>query len=197
MNDPGLVLLFVIAVRILKELLTAQRLLNMQKHFPMLNLLMEAMYACSQDAQDKMVEFIKEKNLNRIVVAACTPKTHEPLFQETLTNAGLNKYLFEMTNIRNHNSWVHKNNPEIATQKAKDLLRMAVAKAALAEPLKEEQITVNDTVMVVGGGLAGMTSAKSLAAQGYQVHIVEKKINWVVKFISFSELLKAKMSVPN
>ena len=135
----------------------------------------ENMYACSQDAQSKMVEFIKEKKLNRIVLAACTPKTHEPLFQETLANAGLNKYLFEMTNIRNHNSWVHKNNPEIATEKAKDLVRMAVAKAALSEPLKEEKINVNDAVLVVGGGIAGMTSAKSLAAQGYPVHIIEKK----------------------
>ncbi len=135
----------------------------------------EAMYACSQDAQNKMVEYIKEKNLNRIVVAACTPKTHEPLFQETLANAGLNKYLFEMTNIRNHNSWVHKNNPEIATEKAKDLVRMAVAKAALSEPLKEEKINVNDAIMVVGGGLAGMTAARSLALQGYKTHIIEKK----------------------
>ena len=135
----------------------------------------EVMYACSQDTQDKMVEYIKEKNLNRIVVAACTPKTHEPLFQETLANAGLNKYLFEMTNIRNHNSWVHKNTPEIATEKAKDLVRMAVAKAALAQPLKEEKINVNDTIMVIGGGIAGMAAAKSLASQGYKTHIIEKK----------------------
>jgi len=145
------------------------------KTLPYVEFADEAMYACSQDAQDKMVEYIKEKKLNRIVVAACTPKTHEPLFQETLANAGLNKYLFEMTNIRNHNSWVHKNNPEIATQKAKDLVRMAVAKAALAEPLNEEKIDVNDTVVVIGGGLAGMTSAKSLATQGYKTHIIEKK----------------------
>ena len=145
------------------------------KTLPYVEFADEAMYACSQDAQAKMVEYIKEKNLNRIVIAACTPKTHEPLFQETLANAGLNKYLFEMTNIRNHNSWVHKNNPEIATQKAKDLVRMAVAKAALAEPLKEEKITVNDSILIIGGGLAGMTSAKSLATQGYKTHIVEKK----------------------
>ncbi|SDT95262.1 heterodisulfide reductase subunit A [Desulfobacula phenolica] len=145
------------------------------KTLPYVEFADEAMYACSQDAQDKMVEYIKEKNLNRIVVAACTPKTHEPLFQETLANAGLNKYLFEMTNIRNHNSWVHKNNPELATEKAKDLVRMAIAKAALAEPLKEEKINVNDSVVVIGGGLAGMTSAKSLATQGYQTHIIEKK----------------------
>jgi heterodisulfide reductase subunit A len=145
------------------------------KSLPYVTFADENMYSCSQDAQDKMVEQIKEKKLNRIVLAACTPKTHEPLFQETLKNAGLNKYLFEMTNIRNHNSWVHKNNPEIATQKAKDLVRMAVAKAALAEPLKEEKISVNDSVMVIGGGLAGMTAAKSLATQGYDTHIIEKK----------------------
>ncbi len=159
----------------IKGVVDCEAVTEYAKTLPYVEFADEAMYACSQDAQSKMVEFIKEKKLNRIVLAACTPKTHEPLFQETLANAGLNKYLFEMTNIRNHNSWVHKNNPEIATQKAKDLLRMAVAKAALAEPLKEEKINVNDTVMVVGGGLAGMTSAKSLASQGYNVHIVEKK----------------------
>jgi len=145
------------------------------KTLPYVTFADENMYACSQDAQDKMVEQIKEKKLNRIVLAACTPKTHEPLFQETLKSAGLNKYLFEMTNIRNHNSWVHKNNPEIATQKAKDLVRMAVAKAALAEPLREEKINVNASVMVIGGGLAGLTAAKSLATQGYDTHIIEKK----------------------
>ncbi len=145
------------------------------KELPYVEFATETLYACAQDTQDKMVETIKEKGLNRIVVAACTPKTHEPLFQESMVNAGLNKYLFEMTNIRNHNSWVHKNNPEIATEKAKDLVRMAVAKAALAQPLAEEKINVNDTVMVVGGGLAGLTAAKSLATQGYDTHIVEKK----------------------
>ncbi len=145
------------------------------KTLPYVEFADESLYACSQDAQDKMVAYIKEKGLNRVVIAACTPKTHEPLFQETLKNAGLNKYLFEMTNIRNHNSWVHKNNPELATQKAKDLVRMAVAKAALAEPLAEEKISVNDSVLVVGGGLAGMTTARSLATQGYDTHIIEKK----------------------
>ena len=159
----------------IKGVVDCEAVTEYAKSLPYVEFADESMYACSQDAQNKMVEYIKEKNLNRIVVAACTPKTHEPLFQETLSNAGLNKYLFEMTNIRNHNSWVHKNNPEIATEKAKDLVRMAVAKAALAEPLKEEKINVNDTVLVIGGGIAGMTSAKSLAAQGYKVHILEKK----------------------
>jgi len=145
------------------------------KTLPYVEFAHESMYACSQDAQGKMVDLIKEKNLNRVVIAACTPKTHEPLFQETLTNAGLNKYLFEMTNIRNHNSWVHKNNPDIATSKAKDLIRMAVAKSALAEPLREEKINVNTTVLIIGGGVAGLSAARSLALQGYETHIIEKK----------------------
>jgi heterodisulfide reductase subunit A len=108
------------------------------------------------------------------VVAACTPKTHEPLFQETLINAGLNKYLFEMANIRNHDSWVHKNNPEYATKKAKDLVRMAVSKVTLMQPLKEAELEVNQTAMVVGGGISGMATAKSLANQGYDTHIIER-----------------------
>ncbi|MBW2411086.1 MAG: CoB--CoM heterodisulfide reductase iron-sulfur subunit A family protein, partial [Deltaproteobacteria bacterium] len=132
------------------------------------------LYACSQDTQEAITEIIKEKNLNRVVVAACTPKTHEPLFQETLVNAGLNKYLFEMANIRNQDSWVHKNNPELATKKARDLIRMAVHKVALTEPLKEAELNINQTAMVVGGGISGMAAARSLARQGYQTHIIEK-----------------------
>jgi heterodisulfide reductase subunit A len=132
------------------------------------------LYSCSQDTQETISQIIKEKNLNRVVVAACTPKTHEPLFQETLTNAGLNKYLFEMCNIRNQNSWVHKNNPDLATEKAKDLIRMAISKVALMEPLEEAELEVNQTALVVGGGIAGMAAARSLAAQGYETHIVEQ-----------------------
>ena len=132
------------------------------------------LYSCSQDTQDTMSQIIKQKNLNRVVVAACTPKTHEPLFQETLLNAGLNKYLFEMANIRNHDSWVHKNNPKLATQKAKDLVRMAVNKVALMQPLKEAELEVNQTAMVIGGGISGMAAARSLARQGYMTHLVER-----------------------
>ncbi len=132
------------------------------------------LYTCSQDTQETMTQIIREKNLNRVVVAACTPKTHEPLFQETLINAGLNKYLFEMTNIRNQDSWVHKNNPRLATDKAKDLVRMAVAKVALMEPLKEIELPVNHTTMVIGGGISGMAAAKSFALQGFETHLVEK-----------------------
>ena len=133
------------------------------------------LYACSQDTQETMAEIIKEKNLNRVVVAACTPKTHEPLFQETLINAGLNKYLFEMVNIRNQDSWVHKNNPDLATQKAIDLIRMGVSKVALMQPLAEAELQVNQTAMVVGGGISGMAAARSLARQGYETHIIERE----------------------
>jgi len=132
------------------------------------------LYSCSQDSQETMAKIIKEEGLNRVVVAACTPKTHEPLFMETMTSAGLNKYLFEMANIRNHNSWVHKNDPELATEKAKDLVRMAVSKVALMQPLKEAQLDINQTAMVIGGGIAGMSAARSLARQGYETHIIEK-----------------------
>ena len=132
------------------------------------------LYSCSQDTQDNMAKIIAEKGLNRVVVAACTPKTHEPLFQETLINAGLNKYLFEMANIRNQDSWVHKNNPALATKKAKDLIRMAVHKVALMAPLKEAELEINQTAMVVGGGISGMAAARSLARQGYETHIIEK-----------------------
>lgn len=132
------------------------------------------LYTCSQDTQVKMAEVIKEKGINRVVVAACTPRSHEFLFQETLLNAGLNKYLFEMSNIRNQNTWVHTSNPEAANAKAKDLVRMAVAKAALLEPLRDTELDIIPVALIVGGGVAGMTAAKSLADQGYPVHLIEK-----------------------
>ncbi|MGM0425980.1 MAG: FAD-dependent oxidoreductase [Thermodesulfobacteriota bacterium] len=141
---------------------------------PYVDYVTDNLYTCSQDTQDTMAQVIKEQNLNRMVVAACTPKTHEPLFQETMMNAGLNKYLFEMTNIRNQDSWVHKANPESATDKAKDLVRMAVAKVALMEPLQESTLDVDQRVLIVGGGISGMVAAKTLAEQGYQVFLVER-----------------------
>jgi heterodisulfide reductase subunit A len=141
---------------------------------PYVEYVADNLYSCSQDTQDTMAAIIKKEKLNRVVVAACTPKTHEPLFQETLIDAGLNKYLFEMANIRNQDSWVHKNNPERATQKAKDLVRMAVSKVALMEPLKEAELQVTPAALVVGGGIAGMTAARSLARQGYETHLVEQ-----------------------
>ncbi len=133
----------------------------------------ENMFTCSQDTQDRMTKVIKEKHLNRVLVAACSPKTHEPLFQETLINASLNKYLFEMANIRNLCSWVHKENPEQATEKAKDLVKMAAAKAALLDALTEPGMKIDQKVLVIGGGVAGMTAAKNLAEQGYKIFLIE------------------------
>jgi heterodisulfide reductase subunit A len=135
----------------------------------------ENMFSCSQDTQDNMTNIIKEKRLNRVVVASCSPKTHESLFQETVTNAGINKYLFEMANIRNQCSWVHSENPVAATDKAKDLVRMAVSKVNLLEPLPEPSIDINQSALVIGGGISGMAAAKTLSEQGYHTHIIEKE----------------------
>ena len=132
------------------------------------------LFSCSQDTQDQMIQTIKEKGLNRVVVAACTPRTHEPLFRETLKSAGLNEYLVEMANVRNQNSWVHADSPETATLKAKDLVRMAVAKVARQFSLQPISVPIKQKGLVVGGGIAGMTSALNLAGQGFEVHLVEK-----------------------
>ena len=144
------------------------------KGLPNVVYVQENLFSCSQDAQEQLAGVIKENNLNRVVVAACTPRTHEPLFQETLASAGLNKYLFEMANIRNQCSWVHSNDPEKATQKAMDQVRMAVAKAGLLTPLAEHELNLNSKGLVVGGGLAGISAALSLAEQGLACYLVEK-----------------------
>jgi len=147
---------------------------NYARSLPHVVYVEDNLYTCSQDTQVKLSQVIKEKGLNRVVVAACTPKTHEPLFQETMLNAGLNKYLFEMANIRNQDSWVHGADPASATEKAKDLVRMAVAKVALLEPLQEKEWGMNPEALVLGGGIAGMVAARNLADQGFQVHLVER-----------------------
>ncbi len=134
------------------------------------------LFTCSQDTQDKMSQVIEEQDLNRVVVAACSPRTHEPLFQETLKAAGLNKYLFDLANIRNQGSWVHANEPEKATQRAKDQVSMAVAKASLLEPLTEAKLSVLPKAMVIGGGIAGMNAALELARQRFPTHLVERDL---------------------
>ena len=132
------------------------------------------LFTCSQDTQEKMKQVIQEKGINRVVVASCSPRTHEPLFQQTIREAGLNTYLFDMANIRDQDTWVHQGNPEKATSKAKDLVRMAVARVSLLEPLHKVSFGLKKTALVVGGGVAGMTAALNLAQQGYEVKLIEK-----------------------
>ena len=135
----------------------------------------ENLYTCSQDTQEKIKKAIQENQLNRVVVASCSPRTHEPMFQETIREMGLNKYLFEMTNIRDQCSWVHMHQPKEATEKAKELLRMAVAKSKLLQPLKEPLVEVIKKGLVIGGGLSGMRAALELARQGIDCALVEKE----------------------
>jgi len=133
------------------------------------------LYTCSNDTQEIIKEKILEHNLNRVVVASCTPRTHEPLFRNTLREIGLNPYLFEMANIRDQCSWVHMLEPEKATEKSKDLVKMAVAKASLLDPLQKRTLKIKNSALVIGGGLAGMTSSVELAGQGFDVYLVEKE----------------------
>jgi len=134
----------------------------------------ESLFACSTDNAQQIANTIREKGLNRVVVAACTPRTHEPLFRDTCREGGINQYFYEMANIREHCSWVHSKEKAPATQKAKEIIRMSVSRAALLEPLQEFELPVTKAGLVVGGGIAGMTSALSLANLGFKVFLVEK-----------------------
>ncbi len=133
------------------------------------------LYACSQDSQEMLKNIVREKNLNRVVVASCTPRTHEPLFQDTIRDAGLNKYLFDLADIREQCSWCHMGQKEDATKKAIQIVKMAIAKARLLEPLKTDTVGVNPAAIVIGGGIAGMTAALSLADQGFHIYLIEKE----------------------
>ncbi len=133
------------------------------------------LFTCSQDTQAKIKDKILEERLNRVVVASCSPKTHAPMFMETLEACGLNRYLFEMANIRNQDSWVHSDSPELATEKAKDLVRMAVSRAVQLKPLHGKVIPVNKHALIVGGGIAGMNAALDLSRQGFESTLIEKQ----------------------
>ena len=144
------------------------------KGLPGVALADEFMFTCSTDSQEKMAQVIMDNRLNRVVVASCSPRTHESLFRDTLQKAGLNPYLFEMANIRDQCSWVHQENHEAATEKSMDLVRMSVARAGMLAPLHQFPSPVTQVALVVGGGVAGMTSALSLARQGFFTHLVEQ-----------------------
>ena len=137
----------------------------------------ESLFICSTEAAAMLAKDIKERGLNRVIVAACTPRTHEPLFRDTLREAGINQYYYDMANIREHCSWVHSKEKEEATEKAQDIIRMSVARACHLEPLQEFDLPVDKRALVVGGGIAGMTSALSIANQGHEVYLVEKQKN--------------------
>ncbi|WP_420376889.1 FAD-dependent oxidoreductase [Ramlibacter lithotrophicus] len=134
----------------------------------------ESLFACATNTAKAIGDTVRDKGLNRVVIAACTPRTHEPLFRDTLREAGINQYFFDMANIREHCSWVHSKEQADATKKAKDIVRMSVARTSLLEPLQEFSLPVNKAALVVGGGVAGMTSALTLAEQGFQAYLIEK-----------------------
>jgi heterodisulfide reductase subunit A len=135
----------------------------------------EQLFSCATNSAQEITDVTKEKGLNRVVVAACSPRTLEPLFRDTVREAGINQYYYEMANIREHNSWVHQKEKEEATDKAKDIIRMSVARARKLEPLQEFDLNVNKAALIVGGGIAGMNCALSIANQGHEVHLVEKE----------------------
>jgi len=134
----------------------------------------EQLFSCATNSAKEITDMTKEKGLNRVIVAACSPRTLEPLFRDTVREAGINQYYCEMANIREHNSWVHSKEKEEATQKAKDIIRMSVARSCLLEPLQEFDLPVDKAALVVGGGIAGMNCALSIANQGHEVYLVEK-----------------------
>ena len=151
-----------------------QKVLEDVKTLPQVVFATDFMFTCSTETQSKIIGLIKEHRLNRVVVAACSPKTHEPLFQNTLKDAGLNPYLFELANIRGQCSWVHGNDPEKATRKSKELIRASVARAIQLEPLYDKSFRVINEGLVIGGGVAGLSAALTIADQGFKVHLVEK-----------------------
>lgn len=132
-------------------------------------------YTCSDPGQEEIKKQIREHNLNRVVVASCSPRLHEPTFRTCVAEAGINPYLFEMANIREQCSWVHSHNREEATDKAKDIVRMAVARARLLEPQQEKEIPVTDAALVIGGGIAGIQASLDLADAGHMVYLIEKQ----------------------
>jgi heterodisulfide reductase subunit A len=144
------------------------------KRLPNVEYVEHNLYTCSQDTQQKIKEVIKEHKLNRIVIASCTPRTHEPLFQDTIREAGLNPFLLEFVSIREHCSWVHMFEKEKATEKSKELVQMAVAKARLLESLRRSSFSVNKKGLVIGAGISGMSAALSLAEQGFEAYLIEK-----------------------
>ena len=158
----------------ISSVVDVERVVERTRHLPHVVFAQSNVYTCADDSQDLIKETIHEHHLNRVIVASCTPRTHEPIFRDTLRDAGLNPYLLEMANIRDQCSWVHSAEPDQATEKSCDLVRMAVGRAAALMPLRQDTMPVEPAALIVGGGIAGMTAALALADQGFPVHLVEK-----------------------
>jgi len=176
--------------------LDVKELAEYAKTLPNVVFVRENLYTCSESGINEIKAAIKEQNLNRVVVASCTPRTHEPLFRGTCAEADLNPYLFEMVNIRDQCSWVHMQEREEGTNKAKDLIRMGVAKAALLEPQQDIQSEVDQRAMVLGGGISGMTAAMALANRGYEVTLVEKAPELGGLLLKLDKLAPADIDAP-
>lgn len=155
--------------------LNIKSIVDHAKNLPKVVYAEDSLYSCSQDTQNHIKETIEKYNLTRVVIASCTPRTHESLFQDTIREAGLNKHLFEMANIRDQCSWVHMNEPKLATEKAKQLVSMAVEKASLSKPLSTIKLEINHSGLIIGGGLTGMMAALKLADAGYNAYLIEKE----------------------
>ncbi len=176
--------------------LDVKELAEYAKTLPNVVFVRENLYTCSESGINEIKAAIKEQSLNRVVVASCTPRTHEPLFRGTCAEADLNPYLFEMVNIRDQCSWVHMQEREEGTHKAKDLIRMGVAKAALLEPQQDIQSEVDPRAMVLGGGISGMTAAMALANRGYEVTLVEKAPELGGLLLKLDKLAPADVDAP-
>jgi len=151
-----------------------KQLIDYSKTIPDVVFVKENRYTCADPGQEEIRKAIKEQNLNRVVIAACSPRMHEATFRRTVSEAGLNPFLYEMANIREFASWCHGNNPELATERAKDSILVAVAKVRHLTPLQTIEVTVTNKALVIGGGIAGINSALELAEMGYQVYLLEK-----------------------
>jgi len=156
------------------RIVTVPEVVEYAKTLPNVVYAQEQLFSCATNSAQEITDKTRELGLNRVIVAACSPRTLENLFRDTVREAGINQYYYEMANIREHNSWVHQKEKEEATQKAKDLLRMSVARARMLQPLQEFDLPVNNNALVVGGGIAGMVCALSIAEQGHEVYLIEK-----------------------
>ena len=151
-----------------------EKVLNAVKGHPDVAHAEDYKYVCSKPGQQILKDKIKEHRLDGIVIGACSPRMHETTFRQAMRESGLNPYLLEIANLREHVSWIHSDNPQAATYKAIDLVRMAVARAALLEPLEEPEVEIRNSTLIIGGGIAGMNAALDLANQGIKVYLVEK-----------------------